>query len=307
MAVETSARAHRRRLAAGLTALGAVAVLAAVAVAAVDELGRPAPRPVQKQLHDSVAAIFVSHSDLTKRRARVLARARDAVLYGIDDDQADYCIELLGANRGLTYGFSCRSGIRVVGKRGVTGGEVDSPVTSVVVDGVVPPVVHFGRLASGTVAARAVYADGSTEKITIGSNGFFVYEPNAAHMQAARRGSMVIQFLERDGTPLTYQLLPQQPFSSTGKHFDHISGRTVITDAVELQITIQSGTSRRGRTINVPISSDGRFSWDGKALRPLEFPTFVVVDNRRQPLTNVVTPLAEPTWRKYLAAAVEGR
>lgn len=287
------------RLTAGAAAV-AVALLAGVAAAAVETLGRPAPKVVQAQLHDSVSTVLALRPDLARRTARVVAEARDASLYGISDRQGDYCIELLGAKKGLSYGFSCRHGI---GPQGATGGEVDSAVTSIVIHGVVPPVMRFGRLATGTVAARAVYTDGSREQIPIGSNGFFVYEPNDAHMTAARRGPIVIQFLERDGTPLTYLLQPQQPVASIGKHFNQISGRTVVTGAVKVQVTIHRAASRRGRTIDVPLSSDGSFSWSGSSLKAPDFPTLVVVDNRGQPLTDIVTPLTESTWRKLVAGA----
>ncbi len=292
------------RLTAGIAALATATILAGAAVSAVDTLGRPAPKAVQAQLRSSAANVPAFRPDMAKRTARVVADAPDVTLYGITDNRNDYCIELLGTKKGLSYGTSCRPGI---GPHSLTGGEVDSPVTSIVIGGVVPPVVRFGRLASGTVAARAVYADGSRERIPIGTGGFWVYEPGDAHLKAARRGPIVIQFLERDGTPLTYQLLPEQPVASTGKHFNRISGRTIVTGAVKVQVTIHSPDSRRVRTVDVPLSIDGSFSWNGSSLKALEFPTLVVVDNRDQPLTDLVTPLPEPTWRKLVAGAAAPR
>lgn len=289
-----------RPLAAGTAALAALALLAGVAAATGGTAGRPAPKVVQTQLHQSVTTILAFRPELARRAARVVAKAPDASLYGIDNEHGDYCIELLGARKGLSYGLSCRQG---VGQRGATGGEVDTPVTSIVVDGVVPPVMRFGRLATGTVAARALYADGSREKISIGSDGFWVYEPGAAHMRAARSGPIVIQFLEPDGTPLTYQLAPDQPVASTGKHFGRISGHAVVTNAVKVQVTIHSTDSRRAHTVDVPLSVDGGFSWRGGSLKQADFPTLVVVDNREQPLTDITTPLPEPTWRKLVAGA----
>lgn len=287
-----------RPLAAGTAALATLALFAGVAAATVEAPGQPAPKVVQTQLHQSVTTILAFRPELASRAARVVAKALDASLYGIDNKHGDYCIELLGARKGLSYGLSCRQG---VGQRGATGGEVDSPVTSIVVDGVVPPVMRFGRLATGTVAARAVYADGSREKIAIGSDGFWVYEPSAAHMRVARSGPIVIQFLEPDGTALTYQLAPEQPVASTGEHFSRISGRTVVTNAVKVQVTIHSTDSRRVRTVDVPLSVNGAFSWRGGSLNGADFPTLVVVDNREQPLTDITTPLPEPTWRKLIA------
>jgi len=259
------------------------------------------PKGVERQLHRSVAGFFGSQQGLTGQHAHVLARSRDATLYGIHDRRGNYCIELLGGRKGLSYGFSCRAGVRI-GGRSVTGGEVDSAVTSIVVGGVVPPVLHFGRLATGTVAARALFADGSRQSIPIGTDGFFVYEPSPSHMDVSRRGPTVIQLVEPNGSALTYQLLPEQPVVSTGKHFDRISGRVVIDGAAGVQITIGLNAGR-GRTVSVPLSFDGRFTWSGRSLLPSQVPALVVVDIHKRPLTNVVAPLPEPTWRQYLAQA----
>jgi hypothetical protein len=298
----SSRRIDGRRAAIALAALLAAAVTARVA-AGSGTAERPVPKGVQKQLHEQATGFFGSNRALVAQRARVVAQARDATLYGIHDRLGNYCIELLGAKKGLTYGFSCRPGIRI-GTRGVTGGEVDSPVTSIVVDGVVPPVIHFGRLPSGTVGARALFADGSRQKIPIGTDGFFVYEPSPGHMDVSRRGITVIQLLEPNGTPLTYQLLPQQPVTSIGKHYERISGRVVIDGAAAVQVTV--GLNRgRGRTISVPLSG-GRFTWSGRSLAQSQVPALVVVDDRKRPLTNVVSPLPEPTWRRYVADARHG-
>ena len=275
--------------------------LLAHAAASGDVHQHRVPREVDGQLREAVAGFFGSHLAISRKHARVLARSRDATLYGISDRRGDYCVELLGATRGLSYGFSCRAGIQL-GARSVTGGEVDSPVTSIVVGHAVPPVLHFGRLATGTVAARALFADGSRQTIPIGVGGFFVYEPSAARMGVSRRGPTVIQLLEPGGSALTYQLLPEQPVTSTGRHFDRIGGHVVIDGAAAVRIIVGINAGR-GRSIDLPLVPGGRFSWSGRSLAPAQVPALVVLDAHKRPLTNVVTPLPEPTWRRYLAAA----
>jgi hypothetical protein len=72
-----------------------------------------------------------------------------------------------------------------------------------------------------------------------------------------------------------------------------------------VQVTIHLSATRTPRTIDVPLSTDGGFSWS--SLKAVDFPTLVVVDNRGQPLTETVTPLPEPTWRKLVAGATARR
>ena len=69
--------------------LGTLACAVLVAAAVLERTaaggGATVPKGVERQLHQSVAGFFGSQQGLTRRRARVLARSRDATLYGIHD------------------------------------------------------------------------------------------------------------------------------------------------------------------------------------------------------------------------------
>ena len=198
-------RNHRR---VGIAVALAAAVIVSSAIAAVTLLGRPAPKGIQATIHGQAVSLFTGHPGLVKATARVLAESPDATLYGISDRQGNYCVELIGASKGLVWSFNCDQGWRV-GDRYFAGGSVGSAVSSITVAGVEPPVVWWGRLTSGTTRAQAVYPYGTTEQIPLGRNGFFVYQPSPDNQPLARRVPMTIQFLRNDGsTTYSFQVLP---------------------------------------------------------------------------------------------------
>jgi hypothetical protein len=234
-----------------------------------------------------------------KTTARVVAEAPDATLYGISDRQGNYCVELVGVSKGLLWSFSCDSGLRV-GGRYVTSGLAGSSVASTIVDGVEPPVVWWGRLTSGTTKAQAAYPDGTTERIPLGSNGFFVYEPSPKNQALARRVPMSIQFLRDDGSSaLTTDVLPQQPLTVRGSRSGTVSGRALLTGAAKIQIH-QWGTGLKPRTRYVPIQPDGTFTvkWHRGEMTDMH-----IVDRNNKQLTDYLQPLPESYWRSLLTQA----
>jgi hypothetical protein len=276
----------------------AAAVLASAAIAAVAILGQPAPKSVQANIHGSAVVLFPGHPGLVKATARVIAEARDATLYGISDRGGNYCIELVGAHRGLVWSFSCDLGLGANG-RFVTPGAVGSDVSSIVVNGVEPPVVWWGRLATGTTKAQAVYPDGTTERIPLGRQGFFVYEPSAANQDLARQGPLTIEFLHSDGTvSLTTELLPLQPLTVLGTFSGTISGHVEIDGAAKIEI--QKWNSRKPQTSYVPIKSDRTFSLPWRPNTPIDLH---IVDQNGRQLTDHLNPLPESAWRSLVSQA----
>ena len=293
-------RAQRRKV------VGVVAVAAAVvvgsAIAAVTFLGQPAPKGVQAEIHRSAVILFSGHPGLVKSTARVVAESPDATLYGISDRQGNYCVELIGARKGLVWSFSCDLGLRVGGQF-VTPGAEGLDVTSITVDGIEPPVVQWGRLATGTTTARAVYPDGTTEEIPIGNNGFFLYEPSAQNQKLAREVPMTLQFVRPDGTPaLSTQALTPQPLTTTGP-FQHqtISGHVLITNAAN--VAVYGKILGEHPIALIPIRADGTFTWTTPNRTNSSFSVLQVVDKNRQPLSEYLDPIPEAVWKQLLAQA----
>jgi hypothetical protein len=291
-------RAHRRKV--GLLVAVAAAVIVGSAVAAVTILGQAAPKSVQANIHRSAVTLFAGHPGLVKATARVVAQSPDATLYGISDRQGNYCVELVGASKGLLWSFSCDRGL-YVGGRYATSGLAGSNVASITVAGVEPPVVWWGRLTSGTTRAQAVYPDGTTEQISLGSNGFFVYQPSPQNQARARRMPMSIQFLRGDGSfALSTDVLPQQPLTVRGDASETISGRALFAGAAKIQIKRWGAGQHTPRTRYVPIRPDGTFTV--RAQRG-ELSDMYIVDRHNRKLTDYLEPLPEMYWRSLIAEA----
>jgi hypothetical protein len=290
-------RVHRRRI-----ALGVVVVAAALvggAVAAVTLLGQPAPQSVQADIHRSAVLLFAGHPGLVKATARVLAESPDATLYGISDRDGNYCVELVGASKGLVWSFSCDQGWRI-GNRYVTPGLATPSVTSIVVDGKEPPVVWWGLLASGTSKAEAIYPDGTTEQIELGDDHFFVYQPGDRNQPLARRVPVTIRFLRADGSPsLSSEVLPPQPLDIRGTTSGTISGRVLISGAVKVKFN-EWGTSRRPLTHYIPLGPDGTFTLNWKRSVPFDLH---IVDRNNKELTDYLQAVPEKFWRSLVNQA----
>jgi hypothetical protein len=303
MATTNPSRRSRNRGRIGIAVALGAAVIVSSAIAAVTLLGRPAPKGIQATIHSSAVSLFTGHPGLVKATARVVAESPDATLYGISDRQGNYCVELIGASRGLVWSFNCDQGWRV-GDRYFAGGSVGSQVSSIMVAGVEPPVVWWGRLTSGTTRAQAVYPDGTTEQIPLGSNGFFVYQPSPDNQLLARRQPMTIQFLRKDGSSAySLQVLPQQPLAVQGTWSEIISGRALVAGAKKIQIE-EWRNKRTPITRYIPLPPNGTFTF--KRRIHLNAPSDIdvhLVDRNNTPLTDSLQPMPEKYWRSLVAQA----
>jgi hypothetical protein len=298
-----AARLPRPRTRLALLVVAAALTISAAALAANHYIGQPAPERVQTDIHRTAVLLFTGSPGLAKDTARVVAESRDATLYGISDLKGNYCVELVGAHAGLVWSFSCDLGLRVGGTYATSGATGSDQVASVVVDGVEPPVVQWGRLTSGTVGARAAYPDGTTEEIPIGSNGFFVYEPSDENQARARRLPMTIEFLRKDGSAaLSTQVLPPQPLAVTGHPgggSGTVAGRVAIDGATAIEVD-EWGKGRRPGTHFVALNPDGTFSITWQRGQPS---LMYVVDRNHNQLTDFLQPLPESVWRPIVEQA----
>ncbi len=290
---------HRRKI--GLAVSAAAAVIVGGAIAAVTFLGQPAPKSVQAEIHRSAVLLFTGHPRLVKSTARVVAESPDATLYGISDQEGNYCVELIGARKGLVWSFSCDEGLRVGGEF-VSPGAEGLDVASITVDGIEPPVVRWGRLTSGTAKARAVYPDGTTEDIPVGDNGFFLYEPSEQNQKLAREVPMTLQFLRPDGTPaLSTKALPPQPLTTSGpRQHETISGHVLIKNAANVAV---DGNVLGRPAYLIPVRADGTFTWTTPNGNHSSFGVLQVVDRNRQSLSEYLDPIPEVFWKQLVTQA----
>lgn len=307
-AARVAARDRRRTVAlVVVVTVLALSLLGGVAVAAVALLGEPAPEQVQTDLRAGARG-FVNRPELQSQTARVLAESPDAALYGVSDKRGSYCVELVGATRGLLFAYSCNT-TRATVKAGEFPGECCGTVQYVVTDdGVEPPVVQFGRLPEGAVKVRAVLGSGKVVPIQVGLDGFYVYEPSPSDQASARREAMSIEALDASGHPsLTKYLQPPQPLRTEGAMGRNnglpkqISGTVVIIGAAKIKVQLGAYNNSKTTTAYVALGKDGSFDWTVPAGGQNDILT--VLDSRNRPLTDEIFPLSELDWRGILAQA----
>lgn len=290
-ATRVATRARRRRRA--FMAISILVVLGAcggAALAAAGLLGAPAPAGVQTDLHRAARFTWNGHSVLQVQNAIVVAQGRDAMLYSVRDGQGNYCAELLGTGRTLIFGFSCSL------SRHAPNGQLlaDSVGTNVQYavprNGVSVPVVQFGRLPLRTESARAVYGNGAVDKIPLGLDGFYVYEPTGHMQELARRLPMTVQFLDRDAHPVwSYYVQPPQPLRVEDGALPTVSGHCVIAGASKVRVNVSPYFSAPSTIVYIPIHRDGSFSWTGH--RGERVYNVTVVDDNALPVSADAEPL----------------
>ena len=186
----------RRRVA--LFAAIAAATATAVAFAADHYLGQPAPAHVK-----ATFARFAGwqHLDpVDPRTAKVAAFSGHSVLYSAGTASGGTCVELLGKG-GFEYEVFC------LHKRQGTGVLL---FTGIPVHGTgahAPPVVVAGQIGTGVSSLEARTA-GKVERIRIGLDGFFAFEP--ANQAAARRGDTVLYGRDAGGSVVAHERVPAQ-------------------------------------------------------------------------------------------------
>lgn len=285
-----ASRRHRAFLA--VSVLVVVGAFGGVALAAANLLGGTAPAEVQTDLHRAARLVWNGHSRLQLQTAVVVAQARDATLYSVRDEHGNYCAELVGTSKALLFGFTCKLSRRLVDGQRISDDDGTSVQYALPRDGVPAPVVEFGRLPQGTVAARAVFEDGTTEKIPLGLDGFYVYEPRGPNQALARRLPLTLEFLDRGGRPVwSYYTQPAQPLHVEGDGPRLISGRVEIVGARKVRVNVSPVLSAPSTIIDVVIGRDGSFSWTGRPGQRVYNVT--VVDGKGLPVSANAQPLSE--------------
>jgi hypothetical protein len=291
-ATRIAARARiRHRAVVAVSVLVVLGAFGGVAVAAANLLGGTAPAEVQTDLHRAARLVWNGHSRLQLQTAVVVAQSRDATLYSVRDEHGNYCAELVGTSKALLFGFTCKLSRRIADGERIADDGGTSVQYALPRDGVPAPVVEFGRLPQGTVAARAVFANGTTEKIPLGLDGFYVYEPRGPNQALARRLPLTLEFLDRAGRPVwSYYTQPAQPLFVEGAGPHRISGRVEIVGARMVRVNVSPNLSAPSTIIDVAIARDGSFTWTGRPGQRVYNVT--VVDGNGLPVSTNAQPLS---------------
>jgi hypothetical protein len=255
-------------------AILAVAVLiAGASVAAASQLlGGPAPSQVKEDLANvdqGIPADLRYNPDVED--ARLVAQADGASLYSAGLADGGYCSEIVTPASGPA-GAIC-----------VPGGSLDQePAIHVTVPFDDPittssPFVVGGRVnVSGVTSLQATFSDGSTQAITLGDHGFFVFAVATDQLAEAHQQGVRLVASDAAGTEIASVDVPPTDFSdpakqdarqpifvstiSTGNDLTKVlgvEGSVNVSRAVTLELRYPDGT-----TVDIPIAAAGGYRYD---------------------------------------------
>jgi hypothetical protein len=252
--------------------LAAVALMAigAAAATATILLGEPAPPAVKRDIA-GVDAGFPADLRLNPdvANARSVASAGTSVLYFAQLKDGGHCTELVTS--GVPRGAVCHTAQQVESMPV----EVTIPFTNPVTKA--SPVTLGGRVnADGASSLEIRYGDGSVDPITLGTDGFFVFEVPSAHLAVVHGSDFELVALAQDGTEAASLDVPavgEEPAGpiedpapitvdtiSDGSDFTlvlGVRGRVNAEGAVSLEFRYPDGT-----IVSVTLMEDGSYDFD---------------------------------------------
>jgi hypothetical protein len=265
--VPSKATQHRT---ARVPLLAAALVLAAAAGAAAGEiLGRPAPSTVQRDIANVDQGM---PSDLRLnpdvQDAQLAAVADDASLYSATLADGGYCFEIVTVADG-PRGAVCTPGSSV----GSLPIEITAPFTDPITAS--SPIVVGGRVNVAASTLEARFADGATEPIALGTDGFYLFvvprvelagaHANGFELQArdatgSVAGSSTVPPSDTRGSQATDRLMPIFVSTiSTNEDFTKVlgvEGRVNVEGATRLELRYPDMT-----TVRIPLDERGRYHY----------------------------------------------
>jgi hypothetical protein len=268
--VDATARSRRRSRRPAIL-VAAVLIGSAGVAAASQFLGGPAPSQVKEDLagvDQGIPSDLRYNPDV--KDARLVAQADGASLYYAGLADGGYCSEMV-TPPSHPAGAVC-----------VPGGSLDQRSINVTVPFVDPvttssPFVVGGRInVSGATALHATFADGSTQSVTLGDSGFFVFAVAADHLTEAHLHGVELAATDGSGKEIASVRVPPTDFSnpdeqdakqpifvstiSTEDDFTKVlgvEGSVNIPGAATLELRYPDGT-----TVAIPLDADGRYRYD---------------------------------------------
>jgi hypothetical protein len=248
----------------------AALVLAAAAGAAAGEIiGTPAPATVQRDIANvdqGMPADLRLNPDVWD--AQLAAVADNAALYFANLADGGYCFEIVTVADG-PRGAVCTLG-SAVGNRPI---EITAPFTDPITAS--SPIVVGGRVNVPASTLEARFADGATEPIPLGSDGFYVFVVPGNELAGAHTNGFELQARDATGmvtgsssVPPSDTRSPQETdrlmpifVSTISTHEDFtkvlgVEGRVNVADASSLQLRYPDTT-----TVRIPIDEHGRYHY----------------------------------------------
>jgi hypothetical protein len=198
-------RRRRRRRVARLAFLGAGVgvLLAGAAFGASLLLGWPAPIHVQQEIaavDTGMPAELRLNPDTA--HARAVASVGATTLYAADLPDGGSCTELVTAgDRGR--GVRCTTGAELARR------PLDLTVPSDADSAQDTPIALGGRInASNGTSLEALYADGSSDSISLGEDRYFAFEVPAQHLATVHAFGLELVARSADGSVVAWASLP---------------------------------------------------------------------------------------------------
>jgi hypothetical protein len=255
-----------------LIMVAALVIAGAGVAAAAQILGGPAPSRVKEDLvnvDQGMPSDLRYNPDV--QNARLVARADGASLYFASLADGGYCSEIVTPTSGPA-GAIC-----------VTGASLDQePTIHVTVPFVDPvttssPFVVGGRVnVGGATSLQATFADGSTQSIVLGDDGFFVFAVATEELTEAHQQGVRLVATDIAGMEIASVDVPPTDFSNPAKQDARqpifvstistqndltrvlgVEGSVNIAGAVNLELSYPDGT-----TVDIPLTADGHYHYD---------------------------------------------
>jgi hypothetical protein len=268
----TSSKPGRRRRRRPVILAVAILITGVGVATASGLLGGPAPSQVKKDLagvDQGMPSDLRYNPDV--ENARLVAQADGASLYYASLTDGGYCSEIVTPTSGPA-GAIC-----------VPGGSVDQePPIHVTVPFDDPlttssPFVVGGRVnVSGATSLQATFADGSTQSITLGDDGFFVFAVATDQLSEAHLHGVQLVAADAARTEIASVDVPPTDFSDPEKQDAKqpiflstistegdltkvlgVEGSVNIPGAVALELRYPDGT-----TVAIPLAADDSYRYD---------------------------------------------
>jgi hypothetical protein len=261
----------RRRGGRPVILVAALLITGAGVAAASQLLGGPAPSQVKEDIANVDQGIPPDlRYDPDVRDARLVARADGASIYAANLPDGGYCSEIVTPVSGPAGAVCVPAGSEDPAAIHVTA-PFDDPLT------LSSPFIVGGRAdVSGAVSLLATFADGGTQPVTLGDDGFFVFAVASDRLAQAHRRGLTLVAIDAVGTQIASVDVPPTDFSnpekqdarqpifvstiSTGNDFTKVlgvEGSVNVAGAVTLELRYPDGTS-----VDIPFASDGHYHYD---------------------------------------------